>query len=105
MDLDRELRRALARKSPAPGFAGRVLKRIERRADSQVRPGAGLRTRPTLAAAASLALVAITALFGAWGMHRHTQGERAREQVLLAMRIAGTKVHAAQEHVREIGTR
>lgn len=96
MDLDRELRRALARKSPAPGFAGRVLNRIERE------QAPGWRNRRSLSAAASLALVAI---LGAWGMHRHAQGERAREQVLLAMRIAGTKVHAAQEHVREIGTR
>ena len=93
MDLDREFRRALARKSPAPGFAGRVLKRIERAQAPRWRQ---------VSAAASLALVAI---LGAWGMHRHAQGERAREQVLLAMRIAGAKVHVAQEHVREIGTR
>jgi len=93
MDLDRALRRALARKSPAPGFAGRVLRRIERDKTP---------TRRHLSAAASLALVAI---LGAWGMHRHTQGERAREQVLLAMRIAGAKVHVAQEHVSAIGTR
>jgi len=95
MDLDRELRRALARKSPAPGFAGRVLKRIEHQR------AAGWRARRHLATAASLALVA---LLGAWGAHRHAEGERARGEVLLAMRIAGAKVHAAQEHVRDIGS-
>lgn len=97
MDLDRELRHALARKSPAPGFAGRVLKRIEGE-----RATGGWRARRHFATAASLTLAV---LLGAWGMHRHAEGERARDQVLLAMHIAGSKAHAAQEHVREIGSR
>lgn len=87
MDLDRDLRRALARKAPAPGFAQRVMRRIERDTPR--------RRHVWQTVAASLLLVAV---LGAWGV-------RVREQVLLAMHIAGAKAHAAQEQVREVGSR
>jgi hypothetical protein len=56
------------------------------------------------AAAASLTLAAI---LGGYATHRvaeHRRGERAKEQVLTAMRIAGEKVRYAQQEVRGIGT-
>jgi hypothetical protein len=51
--------------------------------------------------AASLTL---TAVLGGWAAHsvyerRQAEGERAREQVLLALRIAGEKVRYAQHEV------
>lgn len=104
MNLENDLRRALHRESPAPGFAGRVLERIEReesRIEHQER-----RARPAWwrAIAASVALTAVLGGWAAHTIHERRQGERAKEQLILAMRIAGEKVHYAQQEVREIGS-
>lgn len=101
MNLENDLKRALRRESPAPGFASRVLQRIEH--DAAPRPS----RRWWRAAAASLTL---TALLGAWGAHEvherrvREEGERARDQVLYALRVAGSKVRYAQAQVRDIGS-
>jgi hypothetical protein len=97
MNLDNELARALRRQQPPAGFTGRVMERIEREEASRRRP-AWWR-----AAAASVALAAI---LGGYATHKETdrrRGERAKEQVLAAMRIAGEKVHYAQQEARSIG--
>jgi len=97
MNLERDLERALQRRSPAPGFASRVLKRIDERESHG---------RPTWwrAAAASLTLAA---LLGGYATHKvieHREGMRAKEQVLLAMRITSEKVSMARNEVRAIGS-
>ncbi len=97
MSLEQDLRHALRRESPAPGFASRVLQRIENEQ-------APKRNRWWRAVAAS---VTLTALLGGWGahtIHERREGERAREQVLLALKIAGEKVRYAQQEVRTIGS-
>ena len=97
MNLENDLKRALRRESPAPGFAGRVLQRIEE-GEPRKRP-VWWRT-----AAASIALAA---LLGGYATHKiveHRRGEHAKEQVLTAMRIAGEKVRYAQQEVRQIGS-
>ena len=91
MDLEAQLRQTLARKNPSPDFAARVVRAAEKR-----------RT-PWRAIAAS---VMLTALLGGWTAHAIAErraGERARDEVLLAMHIAGEKVRHAQEHVQQIG--
>jgi hypothetical protein len=97
MNLENDLKRALHRESPAPGFAGRVLERIER--EERVRHPFRWR-----AIAASLTLTALLGGWGAYRVHERMEGERAKEQLVQAMRIAGEKVHYAQQEVREIGT-
>jgi hypothetical protein len=97
MSLENDLKHALHRQSPAPGFASRVMERIEREEHH---------ARPVWwrAVAASLTL---TALLGGWAAHtmyEHREEERAKEQLILALRIAGQKVHYAQQEVREIGS-
>lgn len=97
MSLERDLERALSRRSPAPGFAGRVMERIEK--EQAPRKPAWWR-----AAAAS---VTLAMFLGGYATHRvieHRRGERAREQVLAAMKIAGEKVRIAQQEVRAIGS-
>ena len=95
MSLENELRQAL-RRVPAPeGFAERVLARVNE-------PHRESRPAWWRAVAATLLLGAI---FGGWGAHetmRRREGERAREQVLLALRITGEKVAHAQRGVRHI---
>ena len=100
MNLEDDLRRALRRESPAPGLAARVLERVDR-GESASRPHHG---RPWRAVAASLTLTAILGGWGAHAVHQRREGERAREQVLLALRIAGQKVRYVQTEVRDIGS-
>ena len=98
MSLETDLKRALRRESPAAGFSSRVLARI-----SESEPAA-IRHNWWRAAAASAALAV---LLGGYGTHKaieYRRGERAREQVLEAMRIAGEKISYAREEVRQIGT-
>ncbi len=98
MSLENDLRNALRRESPPAGFASRVLQRIEHEHAPKQRP------RWWRAVAAS---VTLTALLGGWAahnIHERREGERAREQVLLALKIAGEKVRYAQTEVRDIGS-
>ena len=99
MNLEDALRRALRRESPAPGFASRVMQRIEREEAPKRRPW--LRT-----VAASLTLTVLIGGGMVYEDHRREmeKGEHAKEQVLLALRIAGEKVRYAQTEVRTIGS-
>jgi hypothetical protein len=97
MNLENDLRRTLKRESPAPGFAGRVLDRIER-SEAERRP---IWWR---AAAASVTLALVLGGYATHKVAERRRGEEAKEQVLLAMRIAGEKVHYARQEVRGIGS-
>ncbi len=101
MSLENDLRQAL-RRVPAPeGFAERVLARVGRPGFS---PAAGLKSGLPRWRAAVAATLLLGAILGGWGVHETRQrreGERAREQVLLALRIAGTQVARAQHEARD----
>ena len=91
--LDNDLRQAM-RRVPAPeGFAERVLARVN---EPRREP------RPVWWRAVAATLL-LGAILGGWGAHemRRREGERAREQVLLALRIAGTHVARAQHEARD----
>lgn len=96
MNLENDLKRALRRESPPAGFSSRVLERIAR--------DEAPKRKWWRAVAASLTLTAILGAWGAREMHQRREGERAKEQVLLALRIAGEKVRYAQDEVRHIGS-
>ncbi len=98
MNLEHDLKRALRRESPPPGFASRVLERMERDDERHARP----RFHWWRAAAASLVLAS---MLGGYAIHERRKGERARDQLLQAMSIASEKVRYAQQEVREIGSR
>ena len=99
MNLEEDLKRALRRDAPPAGFASRVMQRIER-------GEAPKRRQWWRAVAASLTLTALVGAGAAYQDHqrRVREGEEAKEQVLLALRIAGEKVRYAQNEVRAIGT-
>lgn len=93
MDIERELRSALRRKSPGAGFSNRVMARliVEDR-----RP----RLSPQWRAIAAAGL--LTVILGGWTAHEiaeRRQGERARDEVLLALRITSAKLQEVQSHV------
>jgi hypothetical protein len=63
-----------------------------------------VQSRFTRAIAAGLLLTAVAGGWGAQKAIERREGERAREEVLVALRIASSKVRTAQQHVHEIGT-
>ena len=82
--LEQELTQALARKEPAPGFDGRVRARIYRRPYK-------------LAIAATILVMMGAGGEAAWRQHR---GQLTKEQVMTAMRIAGSKLNRVQMQLK-----
>ena len=80
--LEQELTQALSRKEPCSGFDRRVRARLHR--------------RPQWLAIAATILVMIGG-GEAWRQH---QGQVAKEQVMTAMRIAGSKLNRVQVHLK-----
>ncbi len=114
MELENDLKRLLRPERPPAGFAARVMQRVEQEQEAAKRPpSAHAPWRRAVAAAVLLTLGG-----GAWITHyeierrqqqriadlARLEGERAKAEVLLALRITSSKVHAAREHVRELGT-
>ena len=97
MNLEQELKNALERKSPSPGFASRVMARTQEEQRRTVR-------HPWRAVAAAFLM---TAVLGGWAVREaahQRQGEKAREEVLTALRITTEKLRTAQDHVQQIGS-
>jgi hypothetical protein len=99
-EFEKELREHLQARSAPPGFAERVMARVPAR---RARPRWQLWfPQPLLRWAAVAAVLAVT-VFG--GIERDRQqriaGERAREQVLLALRITGTTLQQVQSKVSQ----
>ncbi len=86
--LEDELRRALAREDPPDGFAERVMARSARGPSG---------ARRWLAAAAMVVVAAGAA--GAWRQH---QGYEAKQEVMLALRLASAPVQHIQSEIRGI---
>ena len=105
---DDSIRDAMRREDPPEGFAERVMARVK--AEERAR-GVTLAERlrhafrmPQLrwaTAVAALALVAGTVEYRG-EMERQAEGERARDQVMLALRITGGKLREAQQLVRKV---
>ena len=91
MDLEEQLKEALARKAAPDGFAERVAARARER--QMTRSSA-----PRWAAAAAVLVM----LAGGGVAYRHHQGEVAKEQVMTAMKITAVKLHRIQTHVLEV---
>jgi hypothetical protein len=105
MPLEKDLELALRRERPPAGFAARVMERVEEEERSRRRFASAGHRSWWQAIAATLLL---TIAGGGWLTYNaieRREGERARAQVLLALRITGAKMHAAREQVRELGSR
>jgi hypothetical protein len=90
--LDEELKMALRREPPPPGFAERVL------------AGAGKRRsgRPWWAAAIAATLLVAVGLEFEHERHLRAKGEQAKQHVMLALQITGSKLHYVQEKIHAI---
>lgn len=104
MDIERELKTVLRRQRPDAGFTERVMAAV-READHR-RQTSSISTQPWRAWRAVAAAVLLTAFLGGWAAHeaaqRRAEGEQARQEVLIALRITGEKLRSAQDHVRRI---
>ena len=104
MNLEHELREALKRKSPSPGFEDAVLRKCASAAPAPPpRPQARL-ARVALPLAASLVIASAAGVY----VHRHqqrqeqAQTEKAARDVARALQLASEKVSAVQVRVQEI---
>jgi hypothetical protein len=100
-NFENELREHLRARSAPPGFADRVMARIPARKPS--RPVWQPLSRQPLWRWAAVAAVLAVTVFGGIEHDRQQRiaGERAREQVLLALRITGSTLHQVQDKVSQ----
>ena len=117
--FDDELKHALRREEPAPDFADRVMARV---AELQKREKPGEKTdwlrrlvgffqppRMKWGIAGAMAVLLIVAGLGVHARRENerrrlaeiAEGERAKEQVMLAMRITSAKLNVAKKKVHE----
>jgi hypothetical protein len=121
--IEDELRMALRREEPSADFSDRVMARIvassieterekQREKVSWRRRLAGLFHPPQVkwAMAGALSLLLIFAAFGVHRRREHqraleemAEGQRAKEQVMVAMKIASAKLNVAQKKVQDSG--
>jgi negative regulator of sigma E activity len=121
-ELERALREALQREEPSPDFTARVMARLAEQPEPEPVVQCSERMHwwqrltgqvtnwfqmPQLqwVTAGALACVLLAAAFGVRQYHERqreiAEGERAKEQVMLALQIASTKLNAAQRKVRQ----
>ena len=90
--LENELKQALDRKQPSPGFDARVNARV----NARVRPKFGMFAMPRWVAAAA----ALVVIVGAGEGYRWHRGQAAKEQVMMAMRITGGTLSRVQMQMK-----
>jgi hypothetical protein len=109
MNFEDELRAALNRREPPAGFAERVLARAQSPAAAGLpswRERWGWRLSPGPRRAWVAVGVVAAMLLVAFGVRfqRQRQGELAKQQVMLALEIAGSKLNYVQKKALEIGS-
>jgi hypothetical protein len=109
MNLEEELKHALQRKEPPLRFRERVLAECGAgpltRADGRVREPAPHFREPAPHYRSIAAAVLLTAIIGgttARWIEQRREGERAKEQVLLALRITSHKLRDTREQIHEL---
>lgn len=118
--LENELRSALSREEPSPDFTDRVMARIQSlpaKTEQEKREKIGWLSKiiaifePFQLKWAMAAALAILMLFAGLSLHRYrenqrmlaeiAEGERARQQVLLAMKLTSEKLNFAHRKVQQ----
>jgi hypothetical protein len=100
MNLDDELRAALRREDPSPGFTQRVIAgRVVARAQSTPAPKAS--RRPAMLWAAAIAAMLVVG-FTAESEYRQMKAERAGRDAVLALRIAAEKLNMTRDKIHRL---
>jgi hypothetical protein len=100
--FEEQLRQAMARRDPPADFTQRVLGRVEREQRRNSGSGAPGWFRAWRLAAAAAALLAVGGSVFYQQRARAAQGEAAKQKLLIAFRIAGTKLHQVHRRVLEV---
>jgi hypothetical protein len=100
--FEEQLRRAMARREPPVDFTRRVLERVEREEWRKAGSGAAGWFRVWRLAAAAAALLAVGGSVFYQQRERAARGEAAKQKLLIAVRIAGTKLRQAHRRVLEV---
>lgn len=107
--LEHALQDALRREDAPENFAAKVLTRVARKS-AETEPQHSWISIFSRAALRWAAFAAVSTCLALGGIHyRHlqrerAQGEAAKQQLMLALRIAGTKLQLAKSKVNEINT-
>jgi len=98
--IERDLREALRRREAPPGFAERVLAKTRQ-------PGARGHWGHSWVwlAAAALVLLMIGSIGVVREQRRQAEGERAKEQLMVGLRITGAKLRDVQDRLATIQQR
>lgn len=97
-DFEQELARALERQEAPAGFSARVLARINA---AQRTPTPHRTWRLAFAAVLVIASFVGAFRFDSAQQQEVARGEAARQQVMLALRIAGSKMQIAQKQIEQ----
>lgn len=98
--FEQDFRESLSREPAPDWFAGRVMARV-REERPRLRPGPGLGWLRWAVAVAMLVVVFAGVRFDQIRRER-IAGEQAKEQLMLALQVTGSKLHMAQVRVRSI---
>jgi uncharacterized iron-regulated membrane protein len=96
--FEHDLRESLRHRPAPPGFAERVLERTRR---SEV----GRPLFPRWLAIAALLVVMIGSGALVWEQRRQREGEKAKEQLMVALQITGSKLRSVQARLATIQQR
>ena len=106
-DLDHELKQALRRCEPSEGFGDRVLARLEeQRLQTAYRPKVQLLHLPLLRWAGAVVVLISIGIGFAFRVHEQrieaAKALAAKQQVMLALRITGSKLRVAKQRVKAV---
>lgn len=94
-ELEQRLRSALARRDPPDGFTSRVMAGTQR-------------TRTERLGWVAAAVVAAMVAAGVWidaDLNRRARGERAKQEVMTALRVTGAAMNTVTDQLRDIRER
>jgi hypothetical protein len=106
-EIDEQLKRALRPCEPPEGFADRVLARVQGQTSPTRRSIWTLWRMPSLRWAAAAALIAVAVTGIGYQIHKRQEEAEARaakQQVMLALRITGSKLRVAKQKVKAMET-
>lgn len=93
-DFDRQLRDALQRREPPRDLTRSVMARIEA-------PRRAWRWAPVAAGIAAMVVLSV----GGYRWEEYRKGQRAKQQVMLALRVTAQKLAVAERKVNELNHR
>ena len=106
--FEQALKEALRRREPSSVFAARVQASVARRTRGELASQPWLTVfwpRWSVVALLSVAVLGAVLLYARERQQRRAQGEAARRQVIVALRIAGSKMRVARAKVQLLSER